>query len=62
MLQISEITPVKHNESKEKCDLLCPLGPHTESKGTETLFCYVLALLYFDYGGQPAHYSDYNFQ
>ena len=31
----------------EQCNLLCPPGPHTESKGAETPFCYVLALLHF---------------
>lgn len=48
--------------TKEQRNLLCSPGPHTGSKGAKSHFYYVLALLHFDDGGQPAHYCDYNFQ
>ena len=50
------------NGAKEQCNLLCLAGPHTESKGTESPFYSVPVHLHFDYGGQPAHCSDYNSQ
>lgn len=37
--------------TKEQCNLFHPLGPHTESKGAESPFCYLLVLLHFDCSG-----------
>lgn len=54
--------PYRLDGTKEQCDFLYPPGPHAESKGAKSPFFYILALLHFDCGGQPADCCDYNCQ
>lgn len=44
--------------TKEQCKLFYLPGLTRNPKEQKVLFCYILALLRFDFGGHPVHYFD----
>ena len=57
-----KLLPTRLDGAKEQCNVFCPPGPPTESKGAESPFCYVLACLHFDCDRQLAQCCENNFQ